>query len=66
MTAIEKEVPETRNWADEIDDLNRGALEKYLRENLWIRKAKGVSGNRRTEDTATAAGSEGGQSKAAP
>lgn len=66
MTAIEKEVPETRNWADEIDDLNRGALEKYLRENLWIRKAGRVASNRRMEDTPTAAGNEGERSRTAP
>jgi len=41
MTAGENTVPTANNWADEIDDLNREAMERYL-EAISSTRARGL------------------------
>jgi hypothetical protein len=54
MTVSEKGTPATKNWADEIDDLNREAMERYLEGMLLRRALTRVSGHKPIDDQAPA------------
>jgi len=40
MTGREKTVPTANNWADEIDDLNREAMMRYLEATSFSARAR--------------------------
>jgi len=58
ITANENTVPTANNWADEIDDLNREAMEKYLQETFCARTWGRVSKVGVAEEKIPAAKSE--------
>ena len=58
MTERENTVPTANNWADEIDDLNREAMEKYLLGTFCPRTWRHVSKDGVAEEKVAAANLE--------